>query len=170
MPEVPALSVVPVAGVPRPALLDLRVAPSQQRFVGRVVDLLADAQSRPSADPLAFVLGEQAIGLCCIERAPRTIAPIDFDASTVGLRGFFIDARWQGRGLGRRVLAALLDNLAQRHPAARCVVLSVDEDNAVALALYRQAGFVDGAQRYHGASAGRQQCLLLRQLAGATLS
>lgn len=161
---------VSIDRVPRPALLDLRVAPSQQRFVGRVVDLLADAQSRPSADPLAFVLGEQAIGLCCIERAPRTIAPIDFDASTVGLRGFFIDARWQGRGLGRRVLAALLDNLAQRHPAARCVVLSVDEDNAVALALYRQAGFVDGAQRYHGASAGRQQCLLLRQLAGATLS
>lgn len=161
---------VSIDRVPRPALLDLRVAPSQQRFVGRVVDLLADAQSRPSADPLAFVLGEQAIGLCCIERAPRTIAPIDFDASTVGLRGFFIDARWQGRGLGRRALAALLDNLAQRHPAARCVVLSVDEDNAVALALYRQAGFVDGARRYHGASAGRQQCLLLRQLAGATLS
>jgi RimJ/RimL family protein N-acetyltransferase len=170
VPDVPALSLLPVDRVSRPALLALRVAPQQQRFVGRVTDLLADAQSRPSADPLAFVLGDQVVGLCCIERAPRTIAPIDFDAPTVGLRGFFIDARWQGRGLGRRALSLLLDTLEQRHPAARWLVLSVDEDNAAALGLYRQAGFVDGAQRYHGGSAGRQQCLLLRQLAGDALS
>ncbi len=164
-----ALTLLPVDRVPRPALLALQVAPPQQGFVGRVVDLLADAQNRSSADPLAFVLGDQVIGLCCIERQPRTIAPIDFDAATVGLRGFFIDARWQGRGLGRRALALLLDTLEQRHPAARWLVLGVDEDNAAALGLYRQAGFVDGAQRYHGGSAGRPQRLLLRQLAGDAL-
>jgi RimJ/RimL family protein N-acetyltransferase len=164
VPDLPALSLVPADRVPLPALLALHVAPEQQGFVGRVADLLADAQSRPSADPLAFVLGDQVIGLCCIEREPRTIAPVHFDAPTVGLRGFFIDTRWQGRGLGRCALALLLDTLGQRHPAARWVVLSVDEGNAAALGLYRQAGFIDGAQRYHGGSAGRQQCLLLRPL------
>lgn len=169
MSDASALTLIPVDRVPRPALLALRVAPEQMGFVGRVVDLLADAQSRPSADPLAFVLGDQVIGLCCIEREPRTIAPIAFDAPAVGLRGFFIDARWQRRGLGRRALSRLLDVLPERHPAARLLVLSVDENNAAALGLYRQAGFVEGAQRYHGGSAGRQQCLLLRQLAGDAL-
>jgi RimJ/RimL family protein N-acetyltransferase len=159
-----ALTLVPVDRVPRPGLLALRVAPEQQGFVGRVVDLLAAAQSRPSADPLAFVLGDQVVGLCCIEREPRTIAPIAFDAPAVGLRGFFIDARWQRRGLGRRALSLLLNTLKQRHPAARWLVLSVDEGNAAALRLYRQAGFIEGAQRYHGGSAGRQQFLLLRRL------
>ncbi|HEX5304728.1 MAG TPA: GNAT family N-acetyltransferase [Dyella sp.] len=164
MHDASALALVPVDHIPPRALLALRVAPEQQAFVGRVADLLADAQSRPTADPLAFVLDDEVIGLCCIERQPRTIAPIDFGVPAVGLRGFFIDLRWQGRGLGRRALALLLDTLAQRHPAARLLVLSVDRGNAAALGLYRQAGFVDGGERYHGAPLGARQCLLLRAL------
>jgi RimJ/RimL family protein N-acetyltransferase len=144
-------------------LLALRVQPAQQPFVGRMDALLADAQSRPTCDQMAIVLDGQVIGFYCIETRARTVAPIEFGAITLGLRGFFIDARWQGRGLGRQALRALLADLAARHPAAQVLALTVSDDNAAALALYRGAGFSDSGERYHGGPAGLQH-LLLRPL------
>ena len=164
MSDASALNLVSVDRVPREALLALRVTPEQQRFVGRVADLLADAQGRASADPLVLLRGDEAVGLCCIERQARVIAPIGFEAPAVGLRGYLIDARWQGRGLGRDALSLLLEILPQRHPSAQLLVLSVDAGNVAALGLYRQAGFVDVTERYHGGPVGRGQRLLQRRL------
>jgi RimJ/RimL family protein N-acetyltransferase len=163
MSALPALRVVPVDGSLHSAVLALRVHPAQQAFVGRTVDLLADAHSRASCEPMAILLDERPIGLYCIETVARCIAGRDFDRPALGLRGFLIDADWQGQGLGMRALAALLADLATRHPHARLLVLSVDEDNAGARRLYQEAGFTDSGERYHGGRAGAPH-LLLREL------
>lgn len=163
MSALPALRVAPVDGSLEPALLALRVHPAQQAFVGRTVDLLADAQSRASCEPMAIILDERPIGLYCIETVARCIAGRDFDRPALGLRGFLIDANSQGQGLGTRALAALLADLAARHPPAQLLVLSVDEANHSARRLYQQAGFTDSGERYHGGRAGAQH-LLLREL------
>lgn len=148
-----------------PQLLGLGVQPAQRSFVGRMTDLLADAQNRSTAEPMAILLEAQAIGFYCIETCARTVAPVDLGAGALGLRGFFLDARWQGRGLGRQALRALFDDLGVRHPTATVLALTVSDDNATALALYQGAGFDDSGERYHGGSAGRQR-LLLRRLPG----
>lgn len=64
------------------------------------------------------------------------------------------------RGLGRRLLAACLADLA----GARCLHLEVRAGNRAALALYRGAGFVQvGVRRgYYPAAGGREDALLLR--------
>lgn len=163
MSTLPVLRVVPVDCSLQAALLQLRVHPAQQVFVGRTEDLLADAQSRPSCEPMAILLDDRPVGLYCIETVARCIAGRDFDRPALGLRGFFIAAHWQGQGLGTRALAELFADLAARHPQARLLALSVDETNLGARRLYQQAGFADSGERYHGGRAGLQH-LLLRKL------
>ncbi len=157
------LRVVPASLVPEAALLGLRVTPAQRHFVGRIGDLLADAASRPGCEPMAIVRQGRPIGFYCIETVPRVVAGRDFDRPTLGLRGFFIDDRWQGKGLATQALQVLLERLAERHPQARSLVLAVDEQNLAARALYARAGFADSGERYHGGRHGPLH-LLLRTL------
>jgi tRNA threonylcarbamoyladenosine biosynthesis protein TsaB len=70
--------------------------------------------------------------------------PFEYEVHTIG-----IDPAYQGRGIGRRLLAELL-NFA----AGGVVHLEVRTDNAVAIALYRSVGFtqVGVRRRYYRAS------------------
>ncbi|MGC1550898.1 MAG: GNAT family N-acetyltransferase [Rhodanobacter sp.] len=155
----PAIRVTPVDASLSAALLNLRVQPTQQNFVGSIVDLLADAAARPSCEAMAILYGENAIGFYRIEPNARSVTGRDFELPTLGLRAFFLDAHWQGQGWGAKALDALLTDLAVRHPQARRLVLTVHACNAPALALYGHAGFVDSGERYHGGHAGPQHLL-----------
>lgn len=157
---VPALRVAPVDRLLRDAVLALRVRSVQRAFVGHVADLLADAESRASCEPMAILNGGTPIGFYCLEHNVRTVAARDFDQPALGLRGFLIDAAHQGRGLGAAAVAALLADAMHRHPAARLLVLSVDAGNRAAIALYRRAGFEACPARYHGPPASSQHILL----------
>lgn len=156
----PTLRVVPVDASLHDALLQLRVRAPQQAFVGRIEDLLADAASRPTCEPMAILCDYQPIGFYCIETRARTIVGRDFAQPALGLRAFFIAASWQGRGFGRHALQALFADLAVRHPAARLLALTVNRSNHAALGLYLGAGFVDSGELYHGGRAGPQHLLL----------
>lgn len=61
-----------------------------------------------------------------------------WDARGAVLWGFAIDRRFRGQGLGKRFLAALLDDLPE---GIEHVTLSVSPDNAPAVALYESLGF-----------------------------
>ena len=78
------------------------------------------------------------------------------------LRGFLIDRRRQGRGLGQAAAAAAVAaaaKLTARHGGGQAgVVLSVNERNAAGLAAYRKAGFEDHGQ-YLGGDAGPQRTM-----------
>jgi GNAT superfamily N-acetyltransferase len=157
------LRVVPVEPPLHRALLRLRVRPAQRSRVGAIADLLADVTQCPGCEPMAIMRGDAPIGYYRIDPSARSVAGRDFAQPARGLRSLFVDADWQGRGLGARALALLLKDLAARHPATRLLVLTVDCDNRAATRMYRRAGFVDGGARYHGGRFGPQQ-LLLRSL------
>ncbi|HET6433765.1 GNAT family N-acetyltransferase [Dyella sp.] len=157
-----ALSVAPVQPATEAQVLALEVLPNQRAFVGRIDDLLADAGNRASCEPMAILLDTRVIGFYCIETCARVVAPVEFDAPALGLRGFFLDAQWQGQGLARPALAAVIDDVAKRHPAAKLLVLAVGAGNTAALALYLGAGFRDSGGRYHGGPAGLQHLLTRR--------
>lgn len=162
MTDFPALSVIPVDDTVRAPLLELAVAPDQHRFVGRIVDLLADAESRRDCEPMAVLQEGGPIGFYNLEHNPRVIAGRDFAEPTLGLRGFFIDRRWQGRRLGAPAMQALLADIRTRHPRTRLLALTVNAANPAALALYRQVGFDDTGERYHGGPSGPQLLLIHR--------
>ncbi|KRF00516.1 GCN5 family acetyltransferase [Frateuria sp. Soil773] len=155
----PILRVGPVTPALREAVLRLRVRPEQDAFVSPPSATLADAEQCPGSEPMAILLDDAVVGYYRIERSARTLTGRDGDADALGLRSFQLDAAWQGRGLGDRAMAAVLDDLALRHAGARRLLLTVNCDNAAALALYLRHGFVDDGGLYHGGRSGPQHVL-----------
>ncbi|HSR64275.1 MAG TPA: GNAT family N-acetyltransferase [Xanthomonadaceae bacterium] len=147
------------------AVAALRVTAAQQAQVGEVAVHLAQAAQDPCSEPMAILAGDTVVGFYRLDFAARAIAGRHFGSASVTLRPFLIDARWQGRGLGRRALQALLDDLRARHPRRRLLLLTVAVGNRAALALYRRAGFVDSGVLLAGGRGGPQH-LLLRALGG----
>ena len=86
----------------------------------------------PPAEPRGFVLAREAAG----EGEVLTIA---------------VHPAWQGRGLGRLMMEALLRDLYARRASE--LFLEVDEGNEPALRLYRRLGFREVGKRaaYYGA-------------------
>ncbi len=55
---------------------------------------------------------------------------------------FMVDARFQNRGIGRRALGLIVDEM-RRDPACKDICLSTDPENARGFHLYQSFGFVD---------------------------
>jgi len=74
---------------------------------------------------------DQLVGYAGIARL-GLLRPYEYEIHTIG-----VDPAFQGRGIGRLLLDALL------HYADGAVYLEVRTDNTPAIALYRSAGFVE---------------------------
>src|SRR5580693_1090337 len=83
------------------------------------------------------------VGYGGISRLGRT-PPFEYEVHTIG-----VDLAYQGRGIGTRLLAELLE-----FADGGVVYLEVRTDNEVAIALYRSAGFeqIGLRRRYYRAS------------------
>jgi putative acetyltransferase len=69
--------------------------------------------------------------------------------------GITVAKEWQGRGVGTRLMSALLDT-ADRWLGCLRIELTVYTDNAAAIALYRKFGFeVEGTHRAYALRNGR---------------
>jgi len=69
--------------------------------------------------------------------------------------GIMVEKAWQGRGVGTRLMAALLD-AADRWLGCLRIELTVYTDNAAAIALYRKFGFEhEGTHRAYALRDGR---------------
>jgi len=79
---------------------------------------------------------DQVIGSASIEQFPR------LRRSHAGSIGMGVAVAWQGRGIGSRLLAELLE-IADNWMNLRRVELTVYTDNQPAIALYRKFGFVE---------------------------
>jgi RimJ/RimL family protein N-acetyltransferase len=139
----------------REALLRLAPRPDQERFAGRLADTLPAAEADPERTPVAIVADGAPVGFFVLHRGPAAgvLAPEPRD---VLLRAFLVDARFQGRGIATRALAALPDFVAVHLPGIHRIVLSVNVRNPVAIRTYQRAGFADTGGLYHGGVSGPQ--------------
>jgi ribosomal-protein-alanine acetyltransferase len=81
---------------------------------------------------LAARVADLLVGYAGIARLGRT-PPFEYEVHTIG-----VDPAYQGRGIGRRLLGELL-----KFADGGVVHLEVRTDNTVAIALYRDLGFVE---------------------------
>ena len=158
----PDLRVAPVT----PDFIDgvraLRVAPDQQPFVGDTGFNLDDALRDPNSEAMMILVGATPVGFYRLDYAPTIVARRSIGEASVGLRAFFLDAGWQGRGLGTRAVQACCEDLRARHPGRSLLALNVDCRNVAAINAYRKAGFVDTGELYPGGSAGPQHLMVRR--------
>jgi len=85
------------------------------------------------------------------------LAPAADNLDVLSLMSFGIATQHQGKGLGRRFMAKLQQELRQTRPSLERVWLTVKAENTAALRLYSGAGFVQTAQEadYYGPDTDR---------------
>jgi diamine N-acetyltransferase len=120
---------------------DLSVKPDQLRFIAEgtppVAIALAKAYIRPSgipAVPYAIYSGPEMVGFFNLVYEPGSV-------DNYWIFHYFIDQRFQGRGLGTAGLDALVRLLKADYPACESLALTVDPENHAAERLYRRFGF-----------------------------
>jgi diamine N-acetyltransferase len=128
----------------REAVLALRVAPGQERFVGSVRSALAEAAGYPHAKPWyrAVYAGGEPVGFVMVSwdvesQPPEIIGPWF-------LWKLLIDARHQGRGHGSQVVRQVA-GLVRAEGATELLTSYVPEDGGPA-AFYERLGFVPTGQ------------------------
>ncbi len=145
------------------AVAELAVEAGQRDFVGDPLRLMLISLEEESRFPYVIESGGVAVGVLTLQSGAATLAGWPDDQSVWLLRGFLIDSKSQGRGLG--TLAARAASEEARKLTTRLgggqagVVLSVNERNPAGLGAYTKAGFVD-VGRYLGGNAGPQRTML----------
>jgi GNAT superfamily N-acetyltransferase len=124
----------------RDAVLALKVASGQERFVSSVRDCLQEAAEYPQANPWyrAVYVADEPIGFVMLSwnvtpQPPEIIGPWF-------LWKLLIDERHQGRGYGAEVVRRIAD-LARAHGGTDLLTSCVPGDGGPA-GFYRRLGFV----------------------------
>lgn len=139
----------------RGAVLRHRLGPGQNRFAPPAAHTLPRADADPYRVPFAVVYRDRAVGFGILDRAGPLREITDDPVGAVLLRAFYIDFRWQGRGLGRAACAALPSLVRSVAPAATALLLTVDRDNHAARRTYLASGFTDTGRVHSDGEATR---------------
>ena len=143
-------------------IAELEVTEAQRRFVGEPLRMMLIGLEEESRHPIAVDANGAAVGVLTLQTGAATLAGWADDDSVWLLRGFLIDRRQQGKGLGTLAADAAVRAAAKLTAALgggqTGVVLSVNEENPAGQAAYRKAGFEDRG-RYLGGDAGPQRTM-----------
>lgn len=143
-------------------IAELSVTEEQRRFVGEPLRMMLIGLEEESRHPIAIDANGAAVGVLTLQTGAATLAGWPDDDSVWLLRGFLIDRRLQGKGLGTLAADAAVRAAAKLTAALggeqTGVVLSVNEENPAGQAAYRKAGFEDRG-RYLGGDAGPQRTM-----------
>jgi RimJ/RimL family protein N-acetyltransferase len=143
-------------------IAELEVTNEQRRFVGEPLRMMLIGLEEESRHPMAIDANGAAIGVLTLQSGAATLAGWADDESVWLLRGFLIDRREQGKGLGTLAADAAVRAAAKLTAALggdqTGVVLSVNVQNPAGQAAYRKAGFEDRGP-YLGGDADPQRTM-----------
>ncbi len=143
-------------------IAELEVGEEQRKFVGDPLRMMLIALEEQSRHPYAVDSNGAAVGVLTLQTGAATLAGWPDDDSVLLLRGFLIDRRQQGKGLGTLAAGAAVQAAAKLTAALggqqTGVVLSVNDANPAGRAAYLKAGFEDRGA-YLGGDAGPQRTM-----------
>jgi GNAT superfamily N-acetyltransferase len=144
----------------RPQVLALAPLPEQEPFSGAARDTLPAAELTPGRTGVVALDDGVPFGFLMLDVGPevRVYAPGD---GVVGVRGVYVDAGFQGRGLGTAMLLELPPFARERYPEATALALTVNTSNPRAIRTYLRVGFSDTGRLYYGGRLGPQHVLAL---------
>ena len=136
------------------ALARVEILPEQDGFSLPASAVLEKSRRDPSRQTFAILVDHQGatavvgIGVLQPDGADATVWPTQ--EPHVVLRGFSVDRRWQGHGIGTAAAGEAVALAEQAFPAARAVVLTVHVDNLAGQRAYERAGFTFTGRRVSG--------------------
>lgn len=88
------------------------------------------------------------------------------DRHKLSLMSFAVGPKTQGQGIGKALLQAFMQQIAEIAPEVRQVWLTADPDNTAALRLYQQHGFVQTSEEPDYYGSGYRRLVLTAQTGG----
>lgn len=151
MPEQPVAAVRAAVLADLPSIMTLDLQVSSSPWSQAALTRYCDTAIADSFCALVFEQAGQVIGFLIYSRV----------LDEANIDNLAVDPAYQGRGLGRVLLRAALEQMRSL-ALARCM-LEVSESNVAARALYKNNGFViDGVRpRYYKTAQGREDALLM---------
>ena len=139
------MELIPVTAQTEQEACGLRVFPEQEPFVASNAESLLDARDAVrqgvTARPFLLYHRDQAVGFVLLSYGAPD-APSSVGVSSYCIWRLMIDCRFQGRGLGRLAMEAILTYLRQLPQGpGEYVWLSYEPENETARALYHSFGF-----------------------------
>ncbi len=131
-----------------PHVTALAPRPDQLRFSGSAAQQLADGDGDPALVPFAIVADGRPAGFGIIDRAGDVGDGVMCPPSAAQLRGFYVDAAQQGRGIGSAAIAQLPWFVPVAAPGVERLWLIVHDANPPAVATYLHHGFHDTGARF----------------------
>jgi diamine N-acetyltransferase len=141
-----AISLRPIAKDNWETAAKLEVREDQAGFITPNVWSIAETQFHPWTRPMAIYDGQTMVGFLVYGKDPGD--------DQYWLYRFMIDRRFQGRGLGKAALQALIAHL-RTLPDCDGITVGFQPDNLVAERLYLSVGFVKGPTAPWGESTAR---------------
>ncbi|MGE7690938.1 GNAT family N-acetyltransferase [Lysinibacillus sp. NPDC097214] len=117
-------------------VLTLRIADNQQDFIESTEQCLAEAKEDKRFIPVGLYKEDHAVGFAMYGMFPQKD-----NSQRVWLDRYFIDERYQHKGLGKYFLQQLIQYLVAKY-SCQNIYLSVYDNNTVAIQLYKKFGFV----------------------------
>ncbi len=110
----------------------------QVSLVPSVIEGIAYAYIKPwdeAFDPYVLEIDGEVFGFFYLSYTPDST-----DNYWIG--GFQIDQSYQGKGMGKRAIRAILDYITKQHPECKVISLTVERDNEIAQNLYKSMSFI----------------------------
>lgn len=142
----------------REALMKFHLPWEQAEFTGLPAETLDDALREEGKYPVVIIVEDEAAGFFILHSGPAIASFYTPWRDAVLLRAFLVNYSFQGQGIAKAALALLPGFVCMHIPAAREIVLAVNERNIPAARLYTKAGFKDNGLRRTGGK-GLQQIL-----------
>ena len=117
-------------------LLEMQLPPGQDRWLANNAYSIAQASFYPDWRMRAIYHDGAPAGFLLYDVASRD------ETGHYGIYRFMVDHPRQGRGIGRRALQLLLEEL-RAQPDAQRITICYKPENVAARALYRSCGFVE---------------------------
>ena len=144
-PKALELHFQPITAENRKQAEALQLSEKQSGFVESVQDCMREADKRSCWKPVGIYDGNTLVGF-----AMYGFFWEYFPFGRVWLDRLLIDSQYQGKGYGKAAVIGLLKRIRQQYKRKR-VYLSVYQDNAAAIHLYKALGFhFNGQKDIHG--------------------
>lgn len=154
------LATLPVEdwGPVRDRLAQFQLAEDQRAFGGNPADFI-DLESEPNRTVFLIYADHELVGVGSLLSGEVDAALWPMQTPAVQLRGFVIDGRMQGLGIGTTATKQVCELARDVDPNAEYLVLTVNQRNPGARRTYEKAGFLVWPSPYLGGPVGPQDIM-----------
>lgn len=144
----------------RQQLGDVILEPEQQAFGGTPSDFV-DLERDPARHVFLIYVEETLTGVGSLMTGPISAAIWPLQTPAIQLRGFVIDPKMQGRGIGTMATKEVIRLAKTIDPSATHLTLTVNQRNPGARRTYEKVGFQTLPEPYLGGPAGPQDIMFI---------